>query len=54
MEIRFHFQTPKIGNGNVFPFPKTKHGSKTAQSIPRNRNMFPFQLACNGGGEWTG
>jgi hypothetical protein len=27
-----------------FRFQKTKHGSKTAQLIPRNRNMFPFPV----------
>ncbi len=44
MKIRFYFQTPKIVNGNVFLFPKTNVDQKTAQYIPRNRNMFPFPV----------
>jgi hypothetical protein len=43
-ETLFRFQTPNIGNKNTFLFPKTKHQSKTAQSTPGNRNMFPFPV----------
>jgi hypothetical protein len=53
MELRFRFQTPKIGNGNVFPFSKTKRGSKQHSLSLETGTCFHFQLACNGGGKWT-
>ncbi len=55
------------GNGITFPFLNTKDWKRKHVSVSKNKmdqkqhsqsleteTCFHFQLACNGGGEWTG